>query len=132
MKNRAKKLAKNGDFGGILDFFRNLEILTDRWSDLLSSPTDAPIWDERLLSFVHYGIRRYWLQAVSDYDLIGRVKFIVLSCILLAHLPGDLCANAQLFSKEIENDPDNLDAILDGAYTSPALTDLNLISLLLN
>jgi len=128
---RAKKLAGHGDFAAIADFFRSLEILTGRWSSLLDNANSAPSWDERLCSFVHYGIRRYWLQAVSDYDLIGRVKFLITGCILLAHLPGDLCANAQLFSKEIENDPDNLDALLDGAYTAPALTDLNLLSLLL-
>ena len=128
---RAKKLAVTGDFAAVLHFFRELEILTDRWSSLLRHAVDAPCWDEKLRSFVCYGIRRYWLQAVSDYDLIGRVKFIIFCCILLSRLPGDLCANAQLLSKEIENDPDNLEAIFDGAYTAPALTDLNLLSLLL-
>ena len=77
-----------------------------------------------------YGIRRYWLQAVSDFDIACRVKFLIGSCILLAHLGGDLVATAQLWSKEIENDPDNVERLLDGAYTSPAFTDLNLISLL--
>ena len=42
-----------------------------------------------------------------------------------------LIAGAQLFSKEIENDSENMDALLDGAYTAPALTDANLLGLLL-
>ena len=126
-----KKLAGDGNFSAIVDFFRGLEILTPRWTSLLDQANAAPCWDNKLVCFAHYGIRRYWLQAVSDYDLIGRVKFLITGCILLAGLPGDLQANAQLFSKEIENDPDNLEALFDGAYTAPALTDLNLLSLLL-
>ena len=32
-------------------------------------------------------------------------------------------------SKEIENDAENIDALLDGAYTTPGLTDANLLAL---
>ena len=69
---------------------------------------------------------------MSDYDLIGRVKFLISACLLIAYLGGDFAETAQLFSKEIENDPDNVEAILDGAYSAPALTDVHLLSLLLN
>ena len=62
---------------------------------------------------------------------MGRVKFIIASCLVIRNLGGDLRDTAQLYSKEIENDADNLDAILDGAYTSPALADLSLLGLLL-
>ena len=79
-----------------------------------------------------YFIQRYWLQAVSDYDLISRVKLTVTSCLVVKALGGDILETAQLYSKEIENDANNLDAILDGAYTSPALTDLSMLSLLLS
>ena len=72
-------------------------------------------------------IQRYWLQAVSDYDLISRVKLTVSACILVSALGIDA---AQLFSKEIENSADNIGILLDGAYTSPALTDANLLGLL--
>ena len=68
---------------------------------------------------------------MSDYDLVGRVKLLVTACLLVYVLSGDFVETAQLFSKEIENDPDNLDAILDGAYASPVLTDQHLLSLLL-
>ena len=78
-----------------------------------------------------YFITRYWLQAVADYDLIGRVKYMIASCLLIHSLEGDFLKKSQLFSKEIENEPDNVDAVLDGAYTCRALTDVNLLSLLL-
>ena len=89
-------------------------------------------WSAQYIPLFRYFVNRYWLQAVSDYDLIGRVKFAVTACILIHALGGDLTQTAQLFSKEIENDPDNVEALLDGAYTSPALTDTQLLSLLLN
>ena len=61
----------------------------------------------------------------------GRVKLVVLSCLLTAELGGDFLQTAQLYAKEIENDADNLDALLDAAYTHPALTDAALLHRLL-
>ena len=78
-----------------------------------------------------YGVERYWLQAVSDYDLISRVKMIIASCLLVKALGGDPVETAQLYSKEIENSADNVDAVLDAAYTLPAVTDNKLLGLLL-
>ena len=89
-------------------------------------------WSDPLRRLAVYFVQRYWLQAVSDYDLISRVKFTVAGCLLVAALGGDPIQTAQQFSKEIENDPDNVECILDGAYTSPALTDANLLGLLLS
>ena len=68
---------------------------------------------------------------MSDYDLYSRVKFACLACVLIKGLGGDFLSTAQLFSKEIENDADNLDALLDAAYTHPACTDDKLLGLLL-
>ena len=56
---------------------------------------------------------------------------IIISCLLVRALGGDTIETAQLYSKEIENDADNIDAILDGAYAHPALTDTALLGLLL-
>ena len=107
------------------------DILTEPWRQLLAQPGDCPAWTEVLRRFLRYMIRRYWLQAVSDYDLICRVKFMISACLLLSYIPGNTAQNAQLFSKEIENDPDNVEALLDAAYTSPAFTDALLLGLLL-
>lgn len=128
----AKKYAANGSWELILDFFRDLEILTPRWCSRLSAPLQDSQWHRGYLALVKYFVSRYWLQAVSDYDLICRAKLTVISCLLVYYLGGDFIETAQLLSKEIENDPDNLEAILDGAYNSPALTDIQLLSLLLN
>ena len=83
-----------------------------------------------LLAMARYGIQRYWLQAVSDFDIVCRVKMIVAACILMQELGGPMIQTAQLYSKEIENSAENVDAILDAAYTHPAFTDVYLLSLL--
>ena len=112
------------------DFFAELEILTEEWARRLKAPSPAP-WDDRFRNLARYFVERYWLQAVSDYDLACRVKFIVASCLLIRNLGGDLLRTSQLYSKEIENNIDNVEAILDGAYSHPAFTDDKLLGLLL-
>ena len=128
---QAQKFAKPGNMADIFRFFGTLEILTPQWKTILEGGPALLRWDPRLKYFLTYLIRRYWLQAVSDYDLVGRVKFCITACLMLGAIAGDTQETAQLFSKEIENDPDNVDAILDGAYREPALADILLLGLLL-
>ena len=126
----AAPFAKNGDAALMVDFFKELEILTPQWQARLDSPAPGD-WSPAYLTLARYFIDRYWLQAVSDYDLVSRVKLTIISCLLIRHLGSDLQDTAQAYSKEIENDADNVDAILDGAYASPAFTDEKLLDLLL-
>lgn len=128
--SEAENFAKPGDLRGILDFFLELEILTPQWRSRLSSSAVGEL-TESCRPLARYLVERYWLQAVSDYDLYCRVKFMIISCLLVCALGGDLIATAQLYSKEIENNTDNVDAILDAAYAHPAFTDEKLLGLLL-
>ena len=114
----------------MLDFFLSLELLTPEWEHLLRSPSPAP-WSEQHRALARYLVQRYWLQAVSDYDLYGRVKFATICCLLVKHLGGSILRTAQLFSKEIENDTDNVEAVLDAAYEHPAFTDDKILGMLL-
>lgn len=117
--------------GDILDFCKELNILTQHWRDRLAHPSGGN-WSDAYRALARYFVDRYWLQAVSDGDLMGRVKLILFSCLVIRSLGGDLCQTAQIYSKEIENDADNIDAILDAAYTHPALSDSNLLYLFFN
>lgn len=128
----ARQFAQDGSMAEIFAFFKGLEILTPAWAERLGGGIANTVWDARIIAFIDYAVRRYWLQAVSDLDLMCRVKFIIIASLLITALGGDLVHTAQQFSKEIENDPDNVEAILDGAYTSPAFTDRKLLGLLLN
>ena len=125
----AAQFAGPGDAGLLADDYLGLDLLTERWRERLGTLC-APSWDEGLCRMAQYGICRHWFQAVSDWDLTCRVKMLLSGCALLARLPGALADNAQLWSKEIENSAQNLDALLDGAYSEPALTDANLLGLL--
>lgn len=128
--HEARKYADKGDMSLVFAFFKELEILTESWKQRLDTPAGG-CWDPGLRHLAVYMIRRYWLQAVWDFDLICRVKFMISACLLVNALGGDPQQTAQLFAKEIENDPDNREAILDGAYANPGFTDVNLLSLLL-
>jgi hypothetical protein len=124
-------VAKPADVTMLAAFYADLEILTEEWHDRLTNPVGAGEWDEKLRILARYGVERYWLQAISDFDLVGRVKMIIASCLLVRYLGGDLVQTAQLYAKEIENNAENVDAILDGAYAHPALTDEKLLGWLL-
>ncbi len=126
----AREFAKSEDFEDVLRVFKSLEILTERWHRRLDAPEFGP-WDPRQEALARYFVERYWLQAVSDYDLVCRVKFLVISCLTVRALGGNFVETAQLYSKEIENDADNVDALLDAAYTCPAFTDEKLLGYLL-
>ena len=122
----------SGDMQTVFDFFLDLNILTEQWQTRLKQSPGAISWTPTLRSLACYMVERYWLQSICDYDLVCRAKLAVVACLLVGALGGDPVETAQLFSKEIENDPDNVEMILDSAYVSPALTDKNLLSLLLN
>ena len=125
----AQQFSGPGDAAALAEYYLGLELLTDRWRERLSAPA-APQWEEGLCRIAQYGVCRHWFQAVSDWDLACRVKMLLSGCALVARLPGELAANAQLWSKEIENSAGNLDTILDDAYAQAALTDANLLGLL--
>lgn len=126
----AAQMAQKTDWELLRGFYTELELLTPRWEERLKEPSPAT-FPPALSNMVRCGIERYWLQAVSDLDLVCRVKMILAGVLLVGHLGGDLVETAQLYSKEIDNSIDNVEAIWDGAYTHPALTDRYLLGLML-
>lgn len=111
-------------------FFSGLEILTEDWQALLSAPPRMTGLPQQAKALLHYFIGRHWLQAISDFDLLGRVCFFVAACILIGSVNAPIHRAAQLFSKEIENNTENLYRILDGTYTEPALSTKTLLAFL--
>ena len=126
----AERLARPGDIAEVFGAYRELEILTPEWQELLNrGSVDAP-WLPEHRAMAIYLVQRYWLQAVSDADLLCRVKFILTACLTVRHLDAPVLRAAQLWSKEIENSADNVESLLTAAYHSPALADTRLLDLL--
>ena len=96
----------------------------------MNAAPHASAFPDRLLRMVRCSVERYWLQALSDFDLVSRVKMIVAAALLVGHLGGNPATTAQLYSKEIDNSIDNVETILDSTYTHPALTDRHLLGLI--
>lgn len=124
----AQQAAGECDWSTLRDLYAGLDILTPRWAAMLQSP--VPSFPAILSRMARCSIERYWLQAISDLDLICRVKMIIAGTLLVGHLGGDTVSTAQLYSKEIDNSIENLEYILDAAFTHPALTDRHLLGLL--
>ena len=125
----AAQFAGPGEPESLAEYYGSLEVLTGRWREALAHLT-GPVWEEGLCRMARYAVARHWYQAVSDWDLCCRVKMLLSGCALVARLPGPLVQKAQLWSKEIENSAENLNALLDGAYCESTLTDANLLGLL--
>lgn len=127
----ARTLAQSGCIQDLLDFYKRLEILTAKWKHQLNNPQGST-WSQTLLALARYGVQRYYLQAISDYDLIGRTKMIIASCLIVKAVGGNIFDTAQRYAKEIENDWENVEAILNAAYTHTAFTDAKLLGLLIS
>lgn len=127
----AEDFRGEGNVDAFLEVFRGLEILTPAWQEMLSKPRPRGLQREDR-AMLRYFISRYWLQAISDFELAARGKGIVALALLCCLLRGEVIRTAQLMSKEIENDVENLDALLDGCYDAPGLTDANLLALIQN
>ncbi len=126
------RCAGKGRLEPLAECYRELELLTSRWAAALGQLRRSPAWSEELCRLAQYQIYRYYHQAVADWDLAARIKFIVAGCILLAHLPAgeERISLISLYAKEIENDGENVNTLLDGAFSRPGLTDENLFGLL--
>jgi hypothetical protein len=111
-------------------FYGELELLTPRWEARLKEENPVSAFSPALANMLRCQIERYWLQTISDLDLVCRVKMILAGVLLVGHLGGDLMETAQLYSKEIDNSIDNIETILDSTYTHPALTDRYLLGLM--
>ena len=72
-----------------LEVFRGLEILTPAWREMLSKPRPRGLQREDR-AMLRYFISRYWLQAISDFELAARGKGIVALTLLCCLLGGEV------------------------------------------
>ena len=117
----------SGLFPEALDLLGELEILEPDWPDLLAAGRSAPPepQDEALLERIAaYFLFRCGLKAVNDGDLAGRIAFCVLA-VLTADRLAAVCGLEEAlerFSREIEHDQENLDALQAAFWEDPRLS----------
>ena len=118
---------------------RSLEILEPDWQALLERwennpalPAFAPREPEKLERIAVYLAFRYLLKAVNDGDLLGRAQFCLLGVLTVDRLSRftELSEALRLFSREIEHDQDNLDALLDAFWQVDGLPAAALLAVL--
>lgn len=123
----------------ILNIYTEFEVVNAEWVDILAGAVRdndcmdgtlakefAAYLKERQIPYEQimvYFIYRYFMKAVYDYDLISKVKFGVVSTLVIRcvdysqwlaeqELPlADFIWLAHLYSKEIEHSDDNMDAL---------------------
>lgn len=119
-----------GEIRPMADFFASLEILTQMWPALLTEAAPRPL-HPLTRSLARYLTERYWLRQDLGDDW-GKGGFIAACCLLVSALGENFLENAQLFSKEVENCAENIDALMDAVYDHPAFSPENLTALLTN
>ena len=119
-----------GDIRPVAAFFASLEILTPDWPPLLSQAAPGKL-HPLARNLARYLTERYWLRQDLG-DAWGKAGLITACCLLVSALGGDFLRCAQLFSKEVENCAENMDALADAVYEEPAFSPENLMGLLRN
>lgn len=114
---------KKYDFIGMLS---ELEILTDEWRGLIKNlpyeePSELDGCEMYLKNLASYFAYRYILKAVNDGNVITKAEFIKFSLECIIYIaqrydkslpPRDRLMHAsRLYSKEIEHDEDNIEAL---------------------
>ncbi len=104
---------------GILEIYKSLEILQPAWPHRLENARLRPL-DPMVRPLARYLLERYWLREPLG-DRRGKLSFVLGACILINSLEGDFIANAQSWSKEIENSDCNPDELMLSAHTEEAM-----------
>ena len=117
----------DGLFPAALRFLESLEILEPDWPDLLRAAEQAaPVpLDEALLERIAaYFLFRYGLKAVNDGDLLSWAAFCVFAVLAAARLAA-VCGLSEAlirFSREIEHDQENLEALRAAFWQEEAVS----------
>lgn len=107
------------------DLLLDLEILEPDWRALLeraTRPQGAIVLEAGAERAAMYFAFRHILKAVNDGALLARAELCVFAVLMTAWLAEDcgLPEALRLFSREIEHDEDNLEALLEAFQTGPA------------
>ena len=100
------------------DVLLSLDILTNRWKELISAPIERKDFSHKickLKNIAGYYIYRYFLKSVFDGDVLAKAYFCVFACVVINSLSDEtnIADIAHLFSKEVEYSADNINIVFE-------------------
>ncbi len=115
-----------------LSFYQELEIMDSRWHSMLRQAKaleweDIPneiFWEQLSVYFIF----RHFTAAEEDDDIYGKIRFAVLSCLIIFYASKSLITKqlkdawirtAVLYSKEIEYSEENIEMIWEELLFTP-------------
>ncbi len=113
------------DIGDVFELHKDLDVMDKDWLRLAVSCKNEKLPEEiyeELTSMALYYTARYYLTAISSYDIITTIKRAFCACVVCAALISHENAGSdeqkrmliyQKYSKEIEHSDENLDAFTD-------------------
>lgn len=113
-------------------FYRELDMMDSRWQSMLcqtkvSEWEEIPnevFWEQLLIYFIF----RHLMAAEEDDDIYGKIRFTILSCLIIFLVSKNLDAanrqdawvkTARMYSKEIEYSEENLQIIWEELLFTP-------------
>lgn len=125
-----------------------IKALSDHLSEILAVKKEfETFYRPRSYEYEHlcvYFLFRYWMDCLSDGQILSRVKFTVVSCLFLnlwdcsrfqakrLFTKQDRIDSAKNYSKEVEYDPQNMELLLKSFEAEPLFSVSELFSLLLD
>lgn len=105
-------------FPQALELLQDLEILEPGWDNLLEEAKtgkQTSVSEPLLERIAVYFAFRYLLKTVNDGDLVSRARFVVFSTLVVERLAAfcSLSEALRRYSREIEHNEDNVDALLE-------------------
>jgi lysine-N-methylase len=133
-----------GDFSAILRFFLDMDFMDLNFKKRIEAAVKDEVALPRLnekngafvLRLVAYFLHRYFITAAWDSVTVSKVKFAVVSALVILCLCGedadkkDFIDTAKAYSKEMEYNEDNRELFFDGCFTESVLSSANIILVL--
>ena len=134
-----------GDFSRVLAFLSEMDFMDGNFKKRIEEVADnggmlPPLTKDSealILRLVAYFLHRYLITALWDFVTVSKVKFAVVSALVILSLCGestdekDFINAAKAYSKEMEYNEDNRELFFDGCFTEKELSSENILTVLI-
>lgn len=120
-----EKLCDSVEF---FDVFINPELINPEWEEKVNNYTIKPINNDiHNANICAYFIYKYFMQAAYDYDVLSKIKMMIIGVLINTYFGGDAWT-VHLWSKETEHSQYNMDRFKRLLLEADCLSIENLIN----